>query len=140
MASALVVCSDCKRWSSSGGAPVCGICRASRAIQRLTTDPRVTSANYDLILSILDRSLGEVNGWLAVPLAEFGEEPSEPRSPPESGEKRGVGETSSEESSGKKHKRSSRDEEKSVESSGRIHQPLLYLQGVLHLQTHRRDQ
>ena len=114
MAGDLVVCESCNRWRRSGGVPICGICRASRAIQHFTLDPSETSANYDLILPP-DTSLGEVNSWLAVPLADFADEPWSPRRPPVSGEKRGVEQESSEQSSGKKQKRSSRDGKRRAE-------------------------
>ena len=63
-----VCCSDCNRWYSSSGTPICGICRVGRAIEQLPSDHRLTSSNYDLIHSILERALGEVSGWLSVPL------------------------------------------------------------------------
>ena len=63
-----VGCSDCGCWYSTSGSPVCGICRVSRAVHSLPADPRLNSENYDLVHSILERSLGEVNGWLSVPL------------------------------------------------------------------------
>ena len=68
MAGASVVCGDCNRWLNTAGTPICGLCRISRAIQLLPTDPRVTASNYDLVNSILERSLGEVNSWLSIPL------------------------------------------------------------------------
>lgn len=68
MAGASTVCGDCKRWFNTSGAPICGLCRVSRAIHLLPTDTRITSNNYDLVLSILERSLGEVNTWLSIPL------------------------------------------------------------------------
>ena len=68
--STLVVCSDCHRWTSTAGVPICGICRVSRAVRTLPGDSRLTTANYDLILSILERGLGEVNSWLSIPLEE----------------------------------------------------------------------
>ena len=61
-------CSDCQRWASTSGSPICDICRVSRAISLLPADPRLTSSNFDLIHSILERCLGEVNSWLCVPL------------------------------------------------------------------------
>ena len=61
-------CSDCQRWASTSGSPICGICRVSRAISLLPADHRLTSSNFDLIHSILERCLGEVNSWLCVPL------------------------------------------------------------------------
>ena len=70
MAGALVVCADCDRWCSTGGSPICGLCRVSRAVKLLPTDPRISSANYDLVTSILERAIGEVNTWLSVPLGE----------------------------------------------------------------------
>eukprot|EP00439_Symbiodinium_sp_Y106_P061877 s616_g9.t1 len=68
MAGASTVCGDCKRWFNTSGAPIGGLCRVSRAIHLLPTDTRITSNNYDLVLSILERSLGEVNTWLSIPL------------------------------------------------------------------------
>ena len=68
MSTPCVRCLDCDRWCSTSGSPICGICRVSRAIHQLPLDPRLTGSNYDLIHSILERSLGEINGWLAVPL------------------------------------------------------------------------
>ena len=80
-----VCCSDCNRWYSSAGTPICGICRVGRAIEQLPTDHRLTSSNYDLVHSILERALGEVSGWLSVPL---GAPPTtiEDRPVPETGE------------------------------------------------------
>ena len=63
-----VGCSDCGRWYSTSGSPICGICRVSRAVHSPPADPRLNSENYDLVHSILERSLGEVNGRLSVPL------------------------------------------------------------------------
>ena len=81
-----LVCSSCNRWWSTSGAPVCGICRIARAIAVLPVDSRVNNTNYDLATSILERALGEVNSWLAVPLAEAPEIVEHPIShPPESG-------------------------------------------------------
>ena len=68
MSAPRVGCSDCGRWYSTSGSPICGICRVSRAVHLLPADPRLNSENYDLVHSILERSLGEVNGWLSVPL------------------------------------------------------------------------
>ena len=67
MAGASTVCGDCKRWFNTSGAPICGLCRVSRAIRLLPGDTRITSNNYDLVLAILERSLGEVNTWLSIP-------------------------------------------------------------------------
>ena len=64
------VCSFCNRWWSTSGAPICGLCRIARAVAALPLDNRVNNTNYDLATSILERALGEVNSWLAVPLAE----------------------------------------------------------------------
>ena len=70
MSALAVCCSDCKRWCNTSGSPICGICRFIRAAQTLPGDPRLPAGNYDLIHSILERSLGEVNGWLSVFLGE----------------------------------------------------------------------
>ena len=106
-----MACADCKLWCSSAGAPICGICRASRAVRALPTDSRLTSSNYDLVQSILDRNLGEVNGWLAVPLAESAVEASPKSDSPEPGDRTGSDERASRHRSLQKEKRSDRDSE-----------------------------
>ena len=106
-------CSDCGRWCSTSGSPICGICRVSRAISSLSGDPRLTYSNYGLIHSILERSFGEVNGWLSVVL----------EAPPKTVEERpvaGEAESSSpsersSSNSREKRRRSSRDPERREE-------------------------
>ena len=110
-----MACADCKLWCSSAGAPICGICRASRALRALPTDSRLTSSNYDLVQSILDRALGEVNGWLAVPLAESAVEASPKSDSPELGDRTGSDERPSRRRSLQKEKRSDRDSERREE-------------------------
>ncbi len=58
-------CSICGRWSSPAGAGVCGVCRAARAIASIPFDSRVSVEGYHYILSILDRTVGEIYGWIA---------------------------------------------------------------------------
>ena len=105
MAGASTVCGDCKRWFNTSGAPICGLCRVSRAIHLLPTDIRITSNNYDLVLSILERSLGEVNTWLSIPL---GSPPDSVFSVPPPLDSRGAGDRAGSESRRQKDKRSDR--------------------------------
>ena len=58
-------CSICGRWSSSAGAGMCGVCRAARAIASIPFDSRVSVESHHYILSILDRTVGEIYGWIA---------------------------------------------------------------------------
>ena len=58
-------CSICGRWSSPAGAGVCGVCRAARAIASIPFDSRVSVESRHYILSILDRTVGEIYGWIA---------------------------------------------------------------------------
>ena len=109
-----MVCSDCERWCRTGGSPICSLCRVSRAVQLLPIDPRICSGNYDLVASILERAIGEVNTWLSIPLGE----------PPAAFEHRErvieskqysnqvSGESSPKKDSGSKEKRRSRDAER----------------------------
>ena len=120
-----MVCSDCERWCSTGGSPICSLCRVSRAVQLLPVDPRICSGNYDLVASILERAIGEVNTWLSIPLGE----------PPAAFEHReriienkpysnqGSGEGSPKKDSGTKEKRRSRDAERREERRELKRQP-----------------
>ena len=98
----------CYYWCSTSGSPICGLCRFIRAVQNLPGDPRLTAGNYDLVHSILERSLGEVNGWPAVPL---GTSPGIAAETPAVG-KEEVSSSSGHSSSGEKRKRRSRDRER----------------------------
>ena len=73
-----LACSQCQRWC-------CGLCRVGKAILDLPFDSRITNANYDLATSILERALGEVNSWLAVPLQAPPSNTEQPSIPPDTG-------------------------------------------------------
>ncbi|CAE7467035.1 unnamed protein product [Symbiodinium natans] len=112
------VCSFCNRWWSTSGAPICGLCRIARAVAALPLDNRVNNTNYDLATSILERALGEVNSWLAVPLAEAQGTVENIPSPPGSGAVEGdlhSGEDSPRSRDLGKDKRSDRQQERRAE-------------------------
>ena len=97
----------------------------SRAIALLPADSRLTSSNYDLTHSILERSLGEVNGWLSVPL-EFPPTPLPNESfSPATGEQPNPREESSsrEREDNQKQKRSSRDRDRREDRRDTRRQP-----------------
>ena len=123
MSAALVRCSDCHRWASTSGSPICGICRVSRAISLLPADPRLSSNNFDLIHSILERCLGEVNSWLCVPLEFPPASLDNGRASPAAGETSEFRERSSSEGNEKKQKRSDRDQDRREERKEQKRQP-----------------
>ena len=123
MSAVLVRCSDCQRWASTSGSPICGICRVSRAISLLPADPRLTSSNFDLVHSILERCLGEVNSWLCVPLEFPPSSCDNENLSPAPGETSKIKGRSSSEGKETKQKRSDRDQDRREERRGITRQP-----------------